>query len=59
MLSISNPCKIKGWILAYPSNEGEICVWIISETGQRIRLSDTFHPKIYVSSKEESIDPLI
>ena len=60
MLSINSPCKIKGWILdAYPSNEGEISVWIISEAGQRIRLIDSFHPKIYVSSKQECIDPLI
>ncbi len=60
LLSVSSPCKIKGWILdAYPSNEGEIAVWIISEAGQRIRLIDKFQPKIYVSSKQENIDPLI
>jgi DNA polymerase elongation subunit (family B) len=60
LLSISSPCKIKGWILdAYPSNEGEISVWIISEAGQRIRLIDKFQPKIYVSAKQENIDPLI
>ena len=60
MLSISSPCKIKGWILdAYPSNEGEITVWIISLSGQRIRLFDSFHPKIYVSSKQENSEPLI
>jgi len=60
MLTITTPCKIKGWILdAYPSNEGEITVWIISESGQRIRLIDKFQSKIYVSSKQESIDPLI
>jgi DNA polymerase elongation subunit (family B) len=60
MLSINSPCKIKGWILdAYPSNEGEITVWMISEAGQRIRLIDTFHPKIYVSSKQDNIEPLI
>jgi DNA polymerase elongation subunit (family B) len=60
MLSISSPCKIKGWILdVYPSNEGEITVWVISQSGQRIRLIDKFHPKIYVSSKQDSIEPLI
>ncbi len=60
MISISSPCKIKGWILdAYPSNEGEITVWIISESGQRIRLTDNFQPKIYVSSKQDNIEPLI
>jgi DNA polymerase elongation subunit (family B) len=51
--------KIQGWILdAYPSNEGEITVWIISQTDQRISLIDCFHPKIYVSSKD-NIEPLI
>ena len=56
MLSISSPCKIKGWILdAYPSNEGEITVWIISEVSQRIQLKNRFQPKIYASSKQESL----
>jgi len=60
MLTINDPCKVKGWILdAYPSNEGEITVWIISEAGQRIRLIDKFHPKIYISSKQDSIEPVI
>ena len=60
MLTINSPCKVKGWILdAYPSNEGEITVWIISEAGQRIRLIDKFHPKIYVSSKQDNIEPVI
>ena len=60
MISVSSPCKIRGWILdAYPSNEGEITIWIISESGQRIRITDNFHPKIYVSSKQDSIEPLI
>jgi DNA polymerase I len=60
MLSISSPCKIKGWIFdAYPSGEGEIAVWVISEAGQRLRLTDRFQPKIYVSSTQESVDSLI
>ncbi len=60
MMSVSSPCKIRGWILdAYPSNEGEITIWIISESGQRIRITDNFHPKIYVSSKQDNIEPLI
>ena len=33
------PDHVKGWILdAYPAGEGEIAVWIISETGERIKL---------------------
>src|SRR5208337_3143533 len=60
MLSISSPCKIKGWIFdAYPAGEGEIAVWVISEAGQRIRLTDRFQPKIYVSSTQDCIDSLI
>ncbi len=52
--------KIRGWILdAYPAGEGEIAVWIIGESGQRIRLTDSFHPKIYVSAQEEEIERLI
>jgi hypothetical protein len=40
MLSVSSPCKIEGWIIdAYPSNKGEITVWIISQAGQRIHLA--------------------
>ena len=55
-----NNDKIRGWILdAYPSNEGEITVWIINQSGQRHRLIDNFYPKIYVSSKQDNIEPLI
>jgi hypothetical protein len=37
------PEHVKGWILdAYPASEGEIAVWIISETGERIKLKDKF-----------------
>src|SRR5450759_2610206 len=51
--------KIRGWILdAYPAGEGEIAVWVISELGERIRLIDTFHPKIYVSGKQDEIERL-
>jgi len=46
--------KIRGWVFdVYPSNIGEMAVWIISENGQRIRLTDKFQPKIYVSGKKE------
>ena len=34
-------------------------MWIISESGERIRLIDKFQSKIYVSCKQDSIDPLI
>ncbi len=54
-----NPMRVKGWILdVYPSGFGEIAVWIISESGDRIRLTDRFEPKIYVSGREEDLERL-
>ena len=57
----SNPSpKIKGWIFeVYPTDIGEMAVWIISENGQRIRLTDRFQPKIYVSGKKEDVEKLV
>jgi len=44
--------SLRGWILdVYPSNPGEMTVWIITEKGERVRLTDKFQPKIYVSGK--------
>jgi DNA polymerase elongation subunit (family B) len=54
------PNCVKGWILdAYPAGEGEVAVWIITETGERIRLTDRFQPKIYVSAQQDELEPLI
>ncbi len=54
-----NPLRVKGWILdVYPSDFGEVAVWIISESGDRIRLTDRFEPKIYVSGNEEDLERL-
>ena len=51
---------VRGWILdVYPSEQGEITVWIITETGERIKLTDRFQPKIYVSGEQEEIERLI
>jgi DNA polymerase elongation subunit (family B) len=53
------PNRVKGWILdAYPADEGEIAVWMISETGERIKLTDWFQPKIYVSAEQDEIEKL-
>src|SRR3972149_3838701 len=58
MQSSGNP-KIRGWIFdVYPSNIGEMAVWIISENGDRVRLTDKFQPKIYVSGKQDDIERL-
>lgn len=56
----NNPTKVKGWLLdVYPSDFGKIAVWIISEKGERIKLTDKFQPCIYVSAKQEDLEPLI
>jgi len=56
----ASPDHVKGWILdAYPAGEGEIAVWVISETGKRIRLTDKFQPEIYVSAAQEELGRLI
>jgi hypothetical protein len=54
------PDQVKGWILdAYPGGEGEIATWVISETGGRIRLTDKFQPKIYVSAEQSDLERLV
>jgi DNA polymerase elongation subunit (family B) len=53
------PNHVKGWILdAYPSDQGEIAVWIITENDERIKLKDKFQPKIYVSAEQDEIERL-
>ena len=55
----AGPNHVRGWILdVYPSALGEVAVWIIGKNGERIRLTDKFEPKIYVSGKEEDIERL-
>jgi DNA polymerase elongation subunit (family B) len=54
-----SPKHVKGWIFdVYPSSLGEVAVWIISENGERVRLTDKFQPKIYVSGKQEDMERL-
>jgi DNA polymerase I len=56
----SNGPIIKGWILdVYPTKQGEVAVWIISESGERIRLVDCFQPKIYVSAEQGELERLV
>ena len=52
--------RVKGWIFdVYPSAAlGEFTVWIIAENGERVRLTDRFQPKVYVSGKEDDIERL-
>jgi DNA polymerase I len=53
------PKHVKGWLFdVYPSNIGEVAVWIIDENGERVKLRDEFQPKIYVSGKQNEIERL-
>ena len=55
----ANPKRVKGWLFdVYPSDFDQMAVWIISEQGKRVRLTDKFQPKIYVSGKQEDIERL-
>lgn len=59
-MQTNNPKRIRGWLFdVYPSNIGEMIVWIISENDKRIRLTDKFQPKLYVSGKQEDIERLV
>ncbi len=42
----------------YSSDLGEMTVWIITENGERVRLTDKFQPKIYVSGKMADLPKL-
>lgn len=55
----TSPKTVKGWLLdLYPSNPGEMTLWVISEDGERLKLVDGFQPKIYVSGREEDLRKL-
>jgi DNA polymerase I len=56
----SEPRRIRGWVFdVYPSEVGKVAVWVISETGERVRLTDRFEPCIYVSGKQDDLERLI
>jgi len=51
---------VKGWLFdLYPSAFGQMSIWIIAETGERIRLIDEFKPKIYISGGQVDIERLL
>lgn len=55
----AGPNRVRGWMLdVYPSAFGEVAVWIIGENGERVRLTDKFEPKVYVSGKREDVEKL-
>lgn len=54
------PSSVKGWILdAYPTETGKVAVWVITESGKRIRFTDSFQPCIYVSAKQDDLERLL
>jgi DNA polymerase I len=55
-----SPKHVEGWLLdLYPSAFGQMCVWIISKNGERIRLTDDYKPSVYISSdREEDLERL-
>jgi len=54
------PDLVRGWVLdAYPAGEGEIAVWVVGEKGERIKYTDRFQPKIYVSAKQDELERLV
>jgi DNA polymerase I len=56
----NEPRRIRGWVFdVYPSDIGKVAVWLISETGERTRLTDRFEPCIYVSGKQDDLEHLI
>ena len=58
--AVKSTAKIRGWIFdVYPTEIGEMAVWIISEKGPRIRLTDKFQPKIYVSGTKIDVEKLV
>jgi len=51
---------VRGWLFdIYPTVFGEMTVWIISENGERVRLTDRFQPKVYVTGNKEDLERLI
>jgi DNA polymerase elongation subunit (family B) len=55
----TSPKRCRGWIFdIYPSALGQMTVWIIAENGERIRLTDSFKPKLYVSGTQENLERL-
>jgi DNA polymerase-2 len=55
----NNPRQIRGWLLdVYPSDFGKVAVWVISQNGERIKLTDTYQPCIYVSAKQDDLERL-
>ncbi|MGB9779214.1 MAG: hypothetical protein ACPLW8_07390, partial [Candidatus Bathyarchaeales archaeon] len=50
---------VKGWIFdVYPSGPDEVTVWIIAESGERVKLVDKYTHRIYVSGALQDLKGL-
>ena len=50
---------LRGWLLdLYPSDPSEMTIWVITENGDRVKLVDTFQPRIYISGKIADLSKL-
>jgi DNA polymerase, archaea type len=59
-MQLNMPLKVRGWLLdVYPSDFGKVTVWVIGENGERVKLTDSFQPSIYVSGKQDDLERLI
>jgi DNA polymerase I len=59
-MQLTAPLRVRGWLLdVYPSDLGRVAVWVISENGERIKLTDRFQPCIYVSGRQDDFERLI
>lgn len=49
----------RGWILdVYPSDPGQITVWIIAENGERLKFKDNYARSIYVAGEPRDLEDL-
>ena len=59
-MQLNEPRLVRGWVFdVYPSDFGKVAVWVITENGERTRLTDRFEPCIYVSGEQEDLERLI
>ena len=59
-MQLADPRVIRGWLLdVYPSDFGKVAVWVITEKGDRVKLTDKFQPCIYVSGRKDELETLI
>ena len=56
---MSSPPEIRGWLFDILLSEGEILLWILTETGERRALVAPFRPRFYIGAPEPKIPLLL